>query len=200
MSNQLRFNMSKVRELKKIESDVVKVRGELAKLRRLSKWVPVCGEGNADASIVFVGEAPGAKEALTGKPFIGSAGKILDELLKSANITREEVFITSIVKDRPPKNRDPLPNEIALYAPFLDRQIEVIKPKVVATLGRFAMAYVMERYGLDSELRPISELHGKIFDTQDFRIVPLFHPAAAIYSQKLKPTLIEDFKILKTLI
>lgn len=195
--------MGKTDELKKIKESVVNISGDLADLRRKEKYFPVIGEGSHDASIVFVGEAPGENEAKTGRPFVGRAGKFLDELLQSVGIPREEVYITNIVKDRPPKNRDPLPDEIALYAPFLDKQIEIIKPKIIATLGRFSMQYVMGRYGLDFELGPISSLHGQVFDTeiegQRVKVVPLFHPAAAIYNQHLKSTLMEDFKILKTI-
>ncbi len=193
--------MSKTDELKKIKDEIVDINGGLADTRRKEHYFPVIGEGSHDAKIMFVGEAPGEIEAKTGRPFVGRAGKFLDELLQSINIPREKVYITNIVKDRPPKNRDPLPDEIALYAPFLDKQIEIIKPKIIATLGRFSMAYVMNRYGLDWELGPISSLHGKIFESPNgFKVLPLYHPAAAIYNQHLKPELFEDFKILKTLI
>ena len=138
--------------------------------------------------------------AKTGRPFCGRAGKVLDELLASVGIERQDVYVTNVVKDRPPGNRDPFPDEISIYAPFLDRQIEIIKPKVVATLGRFSMQYVMNRYGLEWELAPISVLHGKVFSTNDFKFVPLYHPAAAIYNQHLLETLKEDFKVLKTLV
>ncbi|KKQ83203.1 MAG: hypothetical protein UT07_C0008G0010 [Parcubacteria group bacterium GW2011_GWB1_38_8] len=124
---------------------------------------------------------------------------MLDELLVSAGIERKDVYVTNIVKDRPPGNRDPLPDEIEIYAPFLDRQIEIIKPKVIATLGRFSMQYVMSRYGLEFELDSISKLHGKVFTTDKFKVVPLYHPAAAIYNQHLLDTLKEDFKVLKNL-
>ena len=196
--------MDKTEELKKVKEDVVAVSGELAEMRRVGNYFPVIGEGSHDASIMFIGEAPGENEAKTGRPFVGRAGKFLDELLESVSIPREEVYITNIVKDRPPKNRDPFPEEINLYAPFLDKQITIIKPKIIATLGRFSMQYIMNRYGLEWELGPISSLHGKVFDTevegQKVKVVPLFHPAAAIYNQQLKPQLIEDFKVLKTLI
>ncbi len=202
--------MSKTEDLKKVKEEVIRISGELADLRRKENYYPVIGEGSHDAKIMFVGEAPGENEAKTGRPFVGRAGKFLDELLQSVDIPREAVYITNIVKDRPPKNRDPLPDEIALYAPFLDKQIEIIKPKIIATLGRFSMAYVMNRYGLEWELGPISTLHGKAFAVpsealaklgyRDVKVVALFHPAAAIYNQHLKPALLEDFKILKTLI
>ncbi|MEK7135457.1 MAG: uracil-DNA glycosylase [Patescibacteria group bacterium] len=179
--------MNKSDELKKIHADVVALKDSpLYSYRIENKYLPVIGEGSIDAQIMFVGEAPGRNEAETGRPFCGRSGKVLDSLLASINLKREEVYITSIIKDRPQKNRDPLPEEIALYAPFLDRQIEIIKPKAVVTLGRFAMEYVMRRYGLESELAPISALHGQTFQTSNFKLIPLYHPAAAICNQKLK--------------
>ena len=188
-------------ELRKIKEEVLHLSNSpLYKYRTENKYLPVIGEGNHGAEIMFVGEAPGENEAKTGRPFCGRAGKVLDDLLNSINLDRKEVYVTNIVKDRPPANRDPLPDEIAVYAPFLDRQIEIIKPKVVATLGRFSMQYVMNRYGLEWEVAPISTLHGKIFNTEKFKYTPLYHPAAAIYNQHLLSTLKEDFKVLKTVV
>ncbi len=197
--------MNKINALKKVEAEVLALKkGELVKFRKENKYTPVFGAGSPDASIIFIGEAPGENEAKTGLPFIGRSGKFLDELFSSVGIPREDVYITSIVKDRPPKNRDPKPVEIEMYAPYLDRQIEIIQPKVIATLGRFAMEYIMRRYGLEEEILPISELHGQILIAHppygEVRFVPLFHPAAAIYNQKLKETLIKDFQVLKTVI
>ena len=187
--------------LKKIKDEVVGlVASPLYAERVRNKYFPVIGEGSHSAEIMFVGEAPGENEAKTGRPFCGRAGKVLDELLASVGIARRDVYVTNIVKDRPPANRDPYPDEITIYAPFLNRQIEIIKPKVVATLGRFSMQYVMNRYGLEWELAPISVLHGQVFSTHDFKFVPLYHPAAAIYNQHLLDTLKEDFKVLKTLV
>ncbi len=184
-----------------IEERLVNLRGELADLRRAGGYFSVIGEGSSTPKIMFIGEAPGEKETKTGRPIVGRAGKILDELLESQGIKREEVYITSIVKDRPPKNRDPRPEEIELYGPLLDEQIETIKPGMIATLGRFSMEYVMKRYGLEDKLGPISDLHGQVLESpKGFKLIPLFHPAAAIYNQKLKPVLLEDFKVLKTLI
>lgn len=166
-----------------------------------NKVFPVIGDGSHDAKIMFVGEAPGKNEAATGRPFVGAAGKILDQLLDSAGIKRSDVYITNIVKDRPPFNRDPLPEEIRVYGPFLDRQIDIIQPQVIATLGRFSMEYIIRRFGLDDQLKPISKLHGTILKAQGsyglITIIPLYHPAVAIYNQNSKDTLIEDFKILK---
>lgn len=187
--------------LKKIKDEVVGLSASpLYALRVENKYFPVIGEGNHSAEVMFIGEAPGENEAKTGRPFSGRAGKVLDELLQSVSIERKDVYVTNIVKDRPPANRDPLPDEIEIYSPFLDRQIEIIKPKIVATLGRFSMQYIMNRYGLEFELDSISKLHGKIFSTKDFKFIPLYHPAAAIYNQHLLDTLKEDFKVLKTMI
>lgn len=188
-------------ELKKIKDEVVALKtSPLYAERMKNKYFPVIGEGNHLAEIMFVGEAPGENEAKTGRPFCGRAGKVLDLLLANVGIERKNVYVTNIVKDRPPGNRDPYPDEIEIYAPFLDRQIKIIKPKVVATLGRFSMQYVMNRYGLEGELSSISALHGKVFSAKDFKVLPLYHPAAAIYNQHLLNTLKEDFKILKTII
>ena len=163
---------------------------------------PVIGEGSHDARIMFIGEAPGKNEAKTGRPFCGTAGKILDELLLSAGIKREEVYITNIVKDRPPFNRDPLPEEIKAYAPFLMRQIEIIQPAIIATLGRYSMNYILEAFNLWEELAPISKLHGRTFKAVasygNITLIPLYHPAAAVYNRTLLGTLKTDFAILKT--
>lgn len=172
--------------------------------RAKNKSFPVIGEGSHFAEIMFIGEAPGRNEAATGRPFVGAAGKILDKLLEKAGIPRADVYITNIVKDRPPQNRDPLPEEIAAYGPYLDRQIEIIRPRVLATLGRFSMTYIMERFGLKDQLRPISVMHGRVLDAQagygDVKIVPLYHPAVAVYNSKTLETLEEDFKALDRLI
>jgi DNA polymerase len=168
-----------------------------------NKAFPVIGEGNHDAEIMFVGEAPGRNEAATGRPFCGAAGKILDELLSSIDVPRAEVYITNIVKDRPPYNRDPAPEEIVAYAPFLDRQISIIEPTVIATLGRYAMNYIFEKFNILEHLRPISEIHGKAFEAKAcyglVKIVPLYHPAVAIYRPETKDNLKKDFRILKDL-
>ena len=187
-------------ELKKIKDEILTLENSpLYNYRIENKYFPVIGEGSHTASIMFIGEAPGENEAKTGRPFCGRAGKVLDMLLESVGIQRKDVYVTNIVKDRPPKNRDPLPEEIEIYASFLDRQIEIISPRVIATLGRFSMQYVMHRYGLDFELDSISKIHGQTFETSNFKLVPLYHPAAAIYNQHLLDTLKEDFKVLKNL-
>lgn len=197
--------MEEKRELmKKIRDEVVALSNSpLYAFRVENKNLPVIGEGSHDARFMLVGEAPGRNEAATGRPFCGRAGKILDELLASIDIPRTEVYITNIVKDRPPQNRDPLPSEIETYGPFLDRQIEIIKPKVIVTLGRYSMQYIMQKFGLSFELEPISAAHGKTYQAKanygNITIAPMYHPAAAIYAKSLKETLKKDFQILKTL-
>ena len=187
--------------LKKIKDGVVALKNSPLYKYRVK---PVIGEGDHFAKIMFIGEAPGKNESETGRPFCGVSGRVLDELLSSVGLKREEVYITNIVKDRPPENRDPLPEEIDLYAPFLDKQIDIIQPKIIATLGRFSMVYIMNRFGLQDQLKNISQMHGKVFETSTnygkINIVPLFHPAVALYNGSTKETLKEDFKILKNLI
>ncbi|MES2470623.1 MAG: uracil-DNA glycosylase [Patescibacteria group bacterium] len=197
--------MTKTDQLKKIEDQVMALKASpLYAYRTENNYFPVIGDGNPDANIVFVGEAPGKNEAKTGKPFCGAAGKILDELLASVGIPRSDVYITNIVKDRPPENRDPLPEEIEIYGPFLDRQIKILQPKVIATLGRYSMNYIMNKFKMELELEPISKAHGKVYKAQasygPVTIVPLYHPAAAIYNQALKGTLKKDFQVLKQFI
>lgn len=169
--------------------------------RMKNKVFPVIGEGSHDAKIMFVGEAPGKNEAEKGRPFCGASGKVLDELLESAGISRKEVYVTNIVKDRPPQNRDPLPEEIESYGPFLDRQIDIIEPEVIATLGRYSMVYIMKKFGLDLEIEPISKAHGKLYDAKssygNLKIIALYHPAVALYNGSTKSELKKDFQILK---
>lgn len=194
--------MDRTELLRKIKDEVIDLKeSPLYKERIINKVFPVIGEGSHHAKIMFIGEAPGRNEAQTGRPFCGAAGKILEELLASVGIDRKDVYITNIVKDRPPFNRDPLPEEIRIYGPFLDRQIEIIQPEVIATLGRFSMDYIMRKFSLESQLKSISQMHGKIFETEvpygKIKIIPLYHPAVAIYNRTEKDTLIKDFQILK---
>ena len=188
--------------LRKIKEEVLNLKESPLHQERVKNGVfPVIGEGSHYAKIMFVGEAPGKNEAATGRPFCGMSGKLLDELLASAGIPRQDVYITNIVKDRPPANRDPLPDEISVYGPFLDRQIEIIQPEVIATLGRFSMDYIMRKLGLESELKPISQMHGKVFEVETgygkLKIIPLYHPAVAIYNRTTKDVLINDFQVLR---
>jgi len=146
----------------------------------------VPGDGASKARILFIGEGPGWNEDKQGKPFVGPAGKFLDELLTIAGVSREDVFITNVVKCRPPGNRDPLPDEIAACAPYLDRQIALIDPEVVVTLGRFSMArwFPGER---------ISKIHGNPKRDGKRLIVPMYHPAAALHQQALRGLIEADF-------
>ncbi len=150
----------------------------------------VMGDGNADADIVFIGEAPGKNEDLQGKPFVGAAGKFLDEMLAAAGLQRPDVYITNIVKYRPPNNRDPLPEEKRQFWPYLMRQLEIIQPKAVLTLGRHSGG------GFIPDLR-ISQDHGRPRRVRlhelEFVVIPLYHPAAALYNGSMRQTLIDDF-------
>lgn len=155
----------------------------------------VLGDGNPDADIVIIGEAPGKNEDLQGKPFVGAAGKFLNEMLATAGMDRSDVYITNIVKYRPPNNRDPSLSEKKAFWPYLLRQLEIIDPKVVITLGRHSMEYFLPE-------GKISEIHGhavhkkvKYHDGRELEwlVVPLYHPAAALYNGSLRQTLIDDF-------
>ncbi len=175
----------------------------LYEYRTANKYFPVIGEGNHEAAIMLIGEAPGQSEAKTGRPFAGRAGAVLDELLNSAGLPRSSIYITNVVKDRPPENRDPLPAEIACYGPFLDRQIAIIQPRIIGTLGRYAMKYILETFNLLSYYQPISRLHGQVLGGEasygPIKVVPLYHPAVAVYDASMKTVLVKDFQILKTL-
>lgn len=191
--------------LRKIKEEVIALKESPLYAERIkNKVFPVIGEGSHQAKIMFVGEAPGKNEAATGRPFCGASGRILDELLASASIKRQDVYVTNIVKDRPPFNRDPLPDEIRAYAPFLDRQIEIIQPQVIATLGRFSMDYIMRKFGLVDVLQTISKMHGKVFEAEfsygKIKIVPLYHPAVAVYNANTKDELKKDFQVLNGLV
>jgi len=146
----------------------------------------VFGDGNPDADIVFIGEAPGKNEDIKGVPFVGAAGKFLDEMLATIKLSREDIYITNIVKYRPPNNRDPLPEEKAAFLPYLQKQLEVIKPKLIVTLGRHSMDVLLP--GLK-----ISQVHGQPKRYQGQVYLPLFHPAAALYNGAMRQTLIDDF-------
>lgn len=150
----------------------------------------VMGDGRPDADIVFIGEAPGKKEDEQGRPFIGAAGKFLNVMLEAAGMSRDDVYITNIVKYRPPNNRDPLPSEKAEFLPYLLRQLDIIQPKVVITLGRHSMEYFLP----DAK---IGDVHGQsvrlTVEGRELLLIPLFHPAAALYNGGLRQTLIDDF-------
>ncbi len=188
--------------LKQIRDEVLGLTvSPLYEYRVKNKYFPVVGEGSHSAHIMFVGEAPGKNEAETARPFCGRSGKFLDEMIESIHLNRSDVYITNIVKDRPQDNRDPTPEEITLYAPFLDRQIDIIQPKVIATLGRFSMAYIMNKFGLIDKMQPVGQIHGQEFPAKasygNIMVVPLYHPAVALYDGSNRQTLLADFQVLK---
>ena len=152
---------------------------------------PVLGEGNAQAKIVFIGEAPGQKENELGRPFVGPAGKFLDELLASIGLKRHEVYITNIVKYRPPGNRDPLPEEKAACLPWVKLELAILKPRVIVTLGKHALQEFFPQLS-------ISRVHGKAQKVlKDITVFPIYHPAAALHNGTLREALHEDFRALK---
>lgn len=157
----------------------------------------VMGSGNPNSDIVFIGEAPGKQEDIQGEPFVGASGKFLNEMLAVANMKRDDVYITNIVKYRPPNNRDPLPKEKREFWPYLLRQLQIIEPKVIVTLGRHSMEYFLP--GMT-----IGEVHGqpqqvRVGD-QHLVIVPLYHPAAALYNGSLRQTLLDDFMCVSAIV
>jgi uracil-DNA glycosylase family 4 len=164
----------------------------------------VFGDGNPNAEIVFVGEAPGKNEDLQGKPFVGAAGKFLNEMLEMIDLKREDVYITNIVKYRPPNNRDPLPAEKKAFLPYLQRQLEVIQPKVLVTLGRHSLncflpdLQISQCHGQPKRVR--LSLKENSQDTFEVVLLPLFHPAAALYNPAQRQTLIDDFAVIPTII
>jgi len=155
------------------------------------KGVP--GEGPSNAEIMFIGEGPGFHENMQGRPFVGAAGDLLVELLDSIGMKREDVFITNVVKCRPPGNRDPAPEELKACKPYLDQQIQIINPSVIVTLGRFSMARFIPQ-------AKISEIHGQPIQVKDMLIVPFYHPAAALHRPSLRSVVEEDFAKLPGLI
>lgn len=197
--------MDKTTRMRAVRDAIVNLQeSPLYNYRIDNNYFPVIGEGNHNADIVFIGEAPGKREAETARPFCGAAGRVLDELLESIQLAREDVYITNIVKDRPPDNRDPKPEEIALYSPFLLEQIEILEPKVIATLGRFSMQFILETFGMAEVGGTISKLHGKKLETEGPEgkvfVVPLYHPAVALYNSNTKKTLLSDFQVLSDIL
>ncbi len=191
--------------LKQVRLDLVGATDSpLYQFRTENRLFPVLGEGSANANIMFIGEAPGKAEAQQGRPFIGPSGEILAEMLKSISLKREDVYITNLLLDRPSEDRDPTLEEIAFYTPFVDRIIDIIQPSVIATLGRFAMEYLLKRLGVTEKKGKISELHGKLMKATlpygEIHVVPLYHPAAVLYSPTQKEMLKTDFQKLKLFI
>jgi DNA polymerase len=153
----------------------------------------VPGEGSRTADIMFIGEGPGFYEDRDGRPFVGQAGRLLDELLSSIDLNRESVYITNMIKCRAPNNRDPLPSEIQSCGPYLDEQIELIAPRIIVTLGRYS-------FGKFFPAQTISKARGRPQNLNGLVIYPIYHPAAALHNPRLRPTLEQDFQNLRSLL
>mgnify|MGYP001606045013 FL=1 len=147
----------------------------------------VFGEGNPESEVVFIGEAPGFNEDQQKRPFVGRAGQLLRQCIRDIKWREEDIYITNIVKRRPPENRDPLPEEINAYKPYLTRQLAIIKPKIIVALGRFSMNYFLPE-------AKISRDHGKVFRFDSFLLYPIYHPAAALRSTQMKEEFEKNFK------
>ena len=180
--------MDKLAQLKKLEQEII---GDATLPLQESNLV--FGEGNIDCQVMFIGEAPGLTENELHRPFVGRAGKLLDKMIQEIGWQRKDVYITNIVKRRPPENRDPLPEEIEAYKPYLARQIKIIAPKIIAPLGRFSMNYFLP-------FAKISNAHGKVFVLDERLIVPLYHPAAALRATAMLNDLRADFKKLPDIV
>ena len=188
------------------ENNIKKINNEIRSCEKCNLYKTkknyVLGSGFLNWNLILVGEAPGYNEDLKGIPFVGKAGKILDELLYSINIDRKNVYITNILKCRPPKNRNPLSNEIKQCTKYLDEEINIIKPTVISPLGNFASKFILEKY--DFNFEKISLTHGKILRNKlkygNINIIPQYHPAVAVYNKNMIKTLEKDFKIIKNLL
>jgi uracil-DNA glycosylase family 4 len=164
------------------------------KLSALGRTQVVFGVGNPSADLMFVGEAPGADEDLQGEPFVGRAGQLLTKIIEAINLKREDVYIANVIKCRPPQNRNPEPDEIETCEPFLFRQIDVIRPKVIVTLGKFAAQCLLRSDA------PISRLRGRLFDYRGAKLIPTFHPAYLLRNPSSKREVWEDMKLVKKLL
>lgn len=183
--------MSDEEELAKLAKQIVVcTKCDLHRSRK--KAVP--GEGPTHAEIMFIGEGPGFHENEQGRPFVGAAGKFLDQLLELAGVTRADVWITNVVKCRPPGNRDPLPNEVeTCTSNYLQHQIRIVNPSIIVTLGRFSM-------GLFFKGAKITQIHGQMRKVGDRFVIPMYHPAAALHQASLKPAIMADFSKLPELL
>jgi len=191
--------------LRAVRAEVINAQASpLYACRMENGYFPVFGEGNADANLMFIGEAPGKNEAKQGRPFIGPSGMVLDEMLGVINLKRADVFVTNLLLDCPPSKREPTPEEIAFYEPFVNRIIDIVQPAVIAPLGRFATSYVLRRLGLAEHKGKIGELHGRLIRAAmpygDIHVVPLYHPAVVLYSASQKELLRKDFEKLKVFV
>jgi DNA polymerase len=179
---------NKKEQLEKLKEDLESKAGKLPFIEKPTDVI--FGEGNSDAKIMFIGEAGGFWEAKLRRPFVGNAGKLLDQLLSSVKLNRNEVYISNVVKARPPANRDPLSEEIEAFRPYLDKEIEIIQPKIIVTLGRFSMAKFIPE-------GKISQIHGQArfveFNGRKYIVIPMFHPAAALRSLEVMDKIKGDF-------
>lgn len=183
--------MNQAEQLQQVAKDII--RDQVCPALAKTATQLVLGEGNPNADIVIIGEAPGQEEDRLGRPFVGASGKFLDEMLASISLARADVYITNIVKYRPPNNRDPEPGEKKAFRPYLDRQIAIIQPQILVTLGKHSL----------NEFLPdgkISRIHGVPQTNHTPPVFPLYHPAAALYTASLRPTLLEDFAKLKAFV
>lgn len=197
--------MGKEKLILEIENQVnLLVESPLYEFRLENHYLPVIGEGCLDAEIIFIGEAPGKNEALSGRPFCGRAGKILDELLVEAGLRREDVYITNIVKDRPPNNRRPTDKEVEIYRPFLIQQLEIIQPKFVVTLGGTSTRFAFDSLHVEGAFQSFGEVEGRqfemILDGHRMLLFPLYHPAYAIYQRTNLPKMRERFRQIPALL
>ena len=186
------------------ETLLTNIATEIKACRKCDLWKQrrnaVPGEGSLNAPVMFIGEAPGYYEDVNGRPFVGAAGKLLDNLLSDIGFSRKEVFIGNVLKCRPPENRDPQDREIKTCTPYLDQQIRIIKPEIIVTLGRHSTSYIFSKVGLKTE--GITKLRGKVYETNLFgfqiSLIPMYHPAAALYNMGYKDELERDFQLLKS--
>ncbi len=173
----------------------------LYQVRSANRAFPVLGEGDLNAKIMFIGESPGKTEAEQGRPFCGPSGDVLEEMLVTIGLKRADVFISNLVLDYPGEKRQPTPDEIAYYTPFVDRLIDIVQPKIIATLGRFSMEYILKKLDLPEKRQKISAIHGSLIKTRlhygEIHVVPLYHPAVVLYSMTQKEVLRKDFAKLK---
>jgi DNA polymerase len=180
------------------------IEAEVKACRKCELWKgrrnPVPGEGSLNATIMFIGEAPGYWEDVKGRPFVGAAGKLLEEMLSKIGLSRSDVYIANVLKCRPPNNRDPRPSEVQACTPYLDRQIRVIEPKLIVTLGRHSTSHVLPKAELNEG--GITRLRGRVYEAEllglKIRVIPAYHPAAALYNPKYKEALEKDFQIIKS--
>ncbi|OGY07436.1 MAG: hypothetical protein A3D24_02935 [Candidatus Blackburnbacteria bacterium RIFCSPHIGHO2_02_FULL_39_13] len=188
------MSINKREELEKLKKEM---QGDNSLPLRAGATQLVFGEGNPNTKVYFIGEGPGFNEDRLGRPFVGQAGKLLDNLLQSVNLKREDVYISNIVRFRPPENRDPLPEEIEAFRPYVDREIEIIDPKIIVTLGRFSMGKFLPNV-------KISQVHGKprkiSWHGREMVIIPMYHPAAALRAGAIMQQIREDFKIIPEVI